>query len=303
MIFRQIFDMVDIGLVVLDPNLKVLHWNRWMELKSGISPDDIVGTSLFDHFPDLNNKAFLRSCKSVMAFGNFSFFSQKLHQYLFSFKAVTSLSSKFDQMQQSCTIGPLRDENKVIQNIYISVQDVTEVVTYEQKLLKINMKDDLTGIYNRRCLEMRLKEEVQRHKRYERTMGFIIFDIDFFKKVNDEYGHQCGDNVLKEVSSCVNTIVRDCDIFARYGGEEFCCILPETDLASSLQVAERIRKAVEELQTLFGDQEIKVTVSLGVSELNEEIDTLDKLLQIADQALYRAKKNGRNRTEAMSFGT
>ncbi len=125
--FDQIFNMVNIGIVVLDRDLRVIQWNKWMEAHSGISCDKIAGTSIFDNFPDLNSRIFQRNVKSVLAFGNFYYFTQKLHQYLFPFKPVLSIGSSCEFMQQSCVMGPLYDTNNNITNLYIMVQDVSVV--------------------------------------------------------------------------------------------------------------------------------------------------------------------------------
>jgi diguanylate cyclase len=295
MIFFQVFDMVDIGLVILDKDLRVHHWNRWMQLHSGIPMDKIVGALLFDTFPHLKRPRFLRSCKTVLTFGNFCFFSQKLHHYLFPFKPISSFDSEFKFMQQSCTMGPLRDEKGAIEFIFISVHDVTEAVNFEQKLLEMNMRDSLTGIKNRRCLEMHLKEEIERHKRYGHPLSLIIFDIDFFKHINDAYGHQCGDHILKAIADSIEKSIRSEDIFARYGGEEFCCLLPETSLDAAIVLAERFRKKISKKIYRYQGNQIKVTISLGVSTLGPSTSTTDLLLKKADEGLYKAKNTGRNR--------
>lgn len=295
---EQIFGTVNIGLVIMDKELNVTHWNRWMFLHSGIAAERIVGSSIFHHFPDLNSPKFTRNCKAVLAFGNFSFFSQKLHHFLFPFKPVGSFGAKFEHMQQSCTMGPLRGDDNSVTSIFVIVQDVTELAVYEQKLMEMNVRDGLTGIYNRRHFESRLKEECERHRRYNRKLSMIMFDIDFFKKVNDTYGHQCGDHVLKGVSSGIASIIRKTDCLARYGGEEFCCLLPETELEPAIMLAERFRAHVMEMTLLYQDAEVGVTISLGVSEF-EENDAPEMLLKRADNALYDAKRTGRNKVVAM----
>ncbi len=299
MIFAQIFDAINIGLVILDRDLKVYKWNRWMEMNSGIPAAEIIGSHIFDFFPNLKTRKFLRSCKSVFTFGNFCFFSQKLHRCLFPFKATGCFDTRFEYMQQSCAMGPLRDENNEVKYLFIYVQDVTEVATYEQKLVEMNMRDSLTGIYNRRFLESKLREEFKRHKRYSRPLSIIMFDIDFFKKVNDKYGHQCGDFILKSVSSMIASQIRNVDFLIRYGGEEFCCLLPETALEPAIGVAERFRKSVMEHDNNFDGKNIKVTISLGVAEIRPNINSPETLLKKVDEALYRAKRRGRNRVEAM----
>ncbi len=299
MILNQVFDEINIGLVILDRDMKVQKWNRWMELHSGFGADRIVGSSIFDYFPDLNNKKFHRSCKSVFSFGNCCFFSQKLHHYLFPFKSSGYIDSGFEYMQQSCSMGPLRDENNVIQYLFIHVQDVTEVALYEQKLVDMNLKDGLTGIYNRRFMEVKLREEFDRCRRYNRDFSIIMFDIDHFKNVNDEYGHQCGDFILKSISSRVLSIIRNVDYLFRYGGEEFCCLLPETQMNNAFIVAERFRTAIMAMENDYAGSIVKVTISLGVAGMDKDIDSSDNMVKMADDALYKAKREGRNRALIM----
>jgi len=298
-IFFQVFDMVDIGLVILDRDLRICHWNRWMQLHSGIYADKIVGSLVFDAFPNLQRPRFLTSCKSVTTFGNFCFFSQKLHHYLFPFKPISALDAEFKFMQQSCTMGPLRGENGKIDYIFISVHDVTEAVSFEKKLLEMNMKDALTGINNRRSLELHIRDEVDRHKRYDHPLGLIMFDIDFFKQVNDAYGHQCGDHILKAIATTIEKSIRMEDVLARYGGEEFCCLLPETTLDAAIVLAERFRINVAKKVYKYQGKTIKVTISLGVASMHGDRMTAESLLKKADQGLYEAKKTGRNRVVAM----
>lgn len=300
MILNQIFDAINIGIVILDRDLKVYKWNRWMEIHSGISADKIIGSPILEVFPDLNNKKFIRSYKSVFSFGNICFFSQKLHNYLFPFKSITYSGNEFEYMQQSCAMGPLRDENNEIRNLFIYVQDVTDVAVYERKLVEMNMKDGLTGIYNRRFLESKLKEEFERHRRYSGDFSLIMFDIDHFKKVNDIYGHQCGDFILKSISSRIASSIRNVDFLARYGGEEFCCLLPQTAMKFAVKLAERFRKVIMDQEYNFDGKIINITISLGVSELREGINSAHELLKKADEALYLAKHEGRNRIAVMS---
>lgn len=163
------------------------------------------------------------------------------------------------------------------------------------EILKHATLDALTGFYNRRQLEERIKQEVSSAKRQKRSLCAVMIDIDFFKKVNDTYGHAAGDLVLKTVSRVIKMHLRDYDIAGRYGGEEFVVLLPYTKIKEAEVVAERLRKAVEDtkvdLSKIIPDKgEIKVTISLGISQF----DGTD-LIQNADKALYRAKETGRNR--------
>ena len=299
MIFAQIFDMIDVGIVILDKDLKIYKWNRWMELHSRITSGEIIGHCIFDFFPNLNNPRFLKSYKSVLTFGNFCFFSQKLHHYLFAFKPVSSFSSKFKYMQQNSTMGPLRNENNSIQYIYITVQDVTEIAVYEQKLLEMNTMDSLTGAYNRRFLEARLKDEFERHRRYFKPFSLIMLDIDFFKKVNDTHGHQCGDFIIKSVSSQIASIIRKTDILARYGGEEFVVVLEglsgiHAEACSMAEhVARKIQKSINR-PYLFEDYEHYSSPSIGIAMFCDHSVNVEEIIQQADAAMYLSKKAGRN---------
>lgn len=295
MIFSQVSDILDIGIVILDRDLNVFKWNRWMERHSGIAADQIIGRPLFDFFPELDNPRFLRSCRCVVGLGNLYFFSQKLHHYLFPFNPVSTLDKRFPFMQQSCNMGPIRDENGEILYICITVRDVTDIAVYEQRLIEMNMKDGLTGIYNRRFLNTRLRKEIDRTRRYRNALSLVMFDLDHFKVVNDTYGHLFGDYILQALTALIGNLIRSTDVLVRYGGEEFCCILPDTDLNQAAVIAERCRRVVEE--NLFHSQKItvRITISVGIAQVIEAIDTPEKLIGQADQALYAAKKSGRNR--------
>ena len=202
-------------------------------------------------------------------------------------------------MQQSCSICPVRDEKNVITHVCITVQDVTEIASYEQKLIDMNLRDSLTGAYNRRFMTNRLDEEFERHRRYSRSLSLLMIDIDHFKTINDTYGHLCGDIILKSVANGISSILRKVDLLVRYGGEEFCGILPETNLDSAMILAERIRRTVEKQDHLFHGEVVKITVSIGVHEFSGDLESPDFLLKKADEALYAAKMAGRNQVIAL----
>lgn len=293
--YRQIFDTINLGLVVLDHEFTVTSWNRWMELHSGFLAENVVGHPVYDLYPALCDGSFNRIVKSVLTFGNYASYSQKLHKYLFPMKNPHGSSALFPQMQQNCTLGPLRDENKEITGVYISVQDVTDFVMYEYKLMQMAKTDGLTGIYNRRYLDSRLTEEIERSRRHGNPLSVMMLDIDHFKVINDTHGHLCGDYVLRKISERLQTIVRTSDILGRYGGEEFCCVLPESSFEQAVVLAERCCRQVSDSElSCTTDHQTRVTVSIGVTALYRD-DSLDSLIKRADDALYQAKRNGRNR--------
>jgi diguanylate cyclase (GGDEF)-like protein len=181
-------------------------------------------------------------------------------------------------------------------NAQQTVMDMRRVALLEQETIT----DPLIGIYNRRYLDRRLEEEFSRAIRYATTLSVLMLDIDYFKRVNDTYGHQAGDLVLHHLGKLIQTAVRVTDIVARYGGEELVIIAPHTSATKAVELAERVRKYVETHPlTVIGQlqQVIKVTISIGVAELVPEDADSMTLLNKADEALYRAKQNGRNRVE------
>jgi len=163
-----------------------------------------------------------------------------------------------------------------------------------QRLQDAAAIDPLTGCYNRRAFEVQLKGHAAGAGRHGKPLSVFMFDLDHFKSVNDTYGHLCGDEVLKEVSRLVRRNIRTEDIFARYGGEEFIAILPETDQAHAIELADRLRQKILALRMPFNKRTIRVTASFGVAQLGVGGD-IEKLVEDADSMLYKAKFNGRNR--------
>lgn len=173
--------------------------------------------------------------------------------------------------------------------------DVIKKINFMYKQTKhISLTDALTGLYNRRHFESSFEREFSRAKRYNSRLSFAIIDIDFFKKVNDTYGHSCGDYILKEAAYLISNNFRITDLYFRYGGEEFAVILPETSKENAFIPMERLRKAFEEAIFKFNGEKISVTISVGVSELSEDISNPCELFDAADKLLYKAKENGRN---------
>jgi len=171
----------------------------------------------------------------------------------------------------------------------IVFSDITQQENYKHSLEKLTITDSLTGIGNRRYFEQKLEEEIARVKRYGNSLSLIMFDIDHFKKVNDTYGHEMGDNVLIEYTALIASHLRAQDVFCRVGGEEFIVILPNTDVASAYALAEKLRNAVE----CFA-YKIAITMSFGVVEYTEN-ETSNEVYIRVDRALYEAKNSGRNR--------
>ncbi|HEX7190817.1 MAG TPA: diguanylate cyclase [Thermoanaerobaculia bacterium] len=174
-----------------------------------------------------------------------------------------------------------------------------ELIDANKRLELLSITDGLTRLYNHRYFQDELARAFEESVRYDRPLSLAIIDIDFFKKVNDTYGHAVGDEVLKAVSNVFRESVRATDLVARYGGEEFAVMMPETELADGMTFAEKIRSIVESTTAQTQAGPLQVTVSIGVSAApRTKVRTAKELVIHADKALYRAKKNGRNRVEA-----
>ncbi|HEX7644267.1 MAG TPA: sensor domain-containing diguanylate cyclase [Burkholderiaceae bacterium] len=172
-----------------------------------------------------------------------------------------------------------------------------------ERLKHLGLMDPLTGVNNRRYVETRLIEEVGRSRRHTGSLSCLYLDIDHFKKINDGFGHQCGDEVLREAAQRIKAELRLSDTLGRHGGEEFIALLPDTPPVQAQNVAERIRAGIGDKPFVFAGEERRVTISIGVANLGAHLSGLpvaaagQRLIADADHALYRAKANGRNRVE------
>jgi len=169
-----------------------------------------------------------------------------------------------------------------------------------EEIKMLSVTDILTKSYNRTYLSLQLPKEIKRIKRYNHALSLVFCDIDYFKKINDKYGHHAGDRVLKEFVDCIMGIIRkDIDWIARYGGEEFLIVLPETELLGAYIVAEKVRKTVSQMMVNVDKHNINITASFGVTRysktnISDENILAEGLIQEADKFLYQAKQDGRN---------
>jgi two-component system, cell cycle response regulator len=166
---------------------------------------------------------------------------------------------------------------------------------YHEEIYRLTTIDGLTQVYNKRYFLETLEREIGRAQRYRRDLSLIMFDIDHFKQVNDTYGHLAGDYVLKQLAVVIKSRIRREDILARYGGEEFAIVLPEIDNHNSMQFGEKIRRLTERAVFRFEDTDIPVTVSVGVASLKAELQDPLEFIKMADDNLYQAKSEGRNK--------
>jgi diguanylate cyclase (GGDEF)-like protein len=302
-----IVDRINVGVLVVDREMRVVLWNRFLEIHSGKCASELVGRNLFDSFPELPRRWLERKIRGVIVLKSPGFTSWQQRPYLFRFAHHRPITGGIDHMHHDCSFLPMMDEAGEVQSVCITIMDATDTSILHARLNEAlgviaeqSVRDSLTNIYNRRKLEQELHRECQRACRYKTPLSFAMFDIDHFKRVNDTYGHVAGDAVIRHVAAAASGCLRETDCIGRYGGEEFGVIFPHTGGQAVLVAAERIRTAVASRQVLFDERPIAATISIGVTEASGDAISAEALIRQADTALYAAKSAGRNRVNAFS---
>lgn len=298
----DIIQSIDVGVVVLDRNYRIHVWNSFMENHSGKPARQVNGQSLLDLFPEIDSTWFTHKIETASMLGTRVFTVWEQRPYLVRFSNYQPITGLADHMYQNVTILPLRTVNGSADHVCLIIYDVTNVAINKMQLEAANtqlqelaLHDGLTGLLNRRHWETCLEHEFARHNRYSNPASLVLFDIDHFKQLNDTYGHQAGDEVIRQVAEVTRRMVRDTDYAGRYGGEEFVVLLPDTHLEGAVLFAERLRQAIAEQRIVHGQQELSCSVSIGVACIHADMNSHRMLIEEADQALYQAKAAGRNR--------
>jgi diguanylate cyclase (GGDEF)-like protein len=293
---------IDVGLVVLDRDYNIQVWNSFMENHSGKTPGSVINNNIFKMFNDVPEAWFRRKLETVFLLKNRAFTIWEQRPYLFRFKNYRPITNTAEFMYQNSTLIPLLSADGEVNHVGIIIYDVTSIAINSQRLQQANRQlehlsrtDRLTRLFNRGYWEECLKREFNRIQRTGVASSLIIFDIDHFKKVNDTYGHQAGDDVIRVTAQNLMDTQRSTDISGRYGGEEFVIILINTREDGARFFAERLRKKIEALTVECDENRINYTVSLGIAEYSSDLEDYNEWLAHADRALYEAKNSGRNR--------
>jgi len=302
-----LIETLDVGLVVIDRRYDIQMWNAFMENHSGLEVDNVLGKNLFSLFPSIPEAWFKTKIDTVFLLKNRAFTTWEQRSKVFEFKNYRPVTSMADFMYQNITLIPLgTTEDGGVQQVGIMVYDVTDMAmtksaleSSNQELEMISRKDALTQLFNRGYWEECVENEFRRYRRTNQPTSLLMFDIDHFKKVNDNYGHTMGDEVIRTVAAITRRSIRDTDVAGRYGGEEFGVILVATPSINMPRLgadipAERLRRAVELQEMSHGGKTINVTISVGAAELTEDIETYQDWIDRADKALYHSKNQGRN---------
>lgn len=324
-------DRMEVGILAVDREMRLVLWNHFMAMHSGRSSEEVIGRNIFECFPELPVKWLEKKIRSVFVLKNYSFTSWEQRPYLFHFYHNRPVTGGVEAMQQSCTFLPVKNAQDEVEQVCITLFDYTDTAIYQRRLTdaidqlsqekqeqlrliaklqeaqaalqQLASSDGLTGLANRRIFDKTMTTEWSRSVRHHQPLSMLMIDVDFFKRYNDHYGHQKGDACLQFVATAMSgePQLRTMDLVARYGGEEFAVILPSTDLEGAAVVGERIREAIESLDLphTYSEAAKYVTVSIGAATMVPSPSTSPtQLIAAADAALYRAKREGRNRVVA-----
>ena len=304
--FHWLMNMIqtmDVGLVVLDVEYRIQVWNGFMANHSGKAPHDVIGKNLFATFDTIPETWFRHKAESVFLLKNRAFTTWEQRPYLFRFRNYRPITGTAETMYQNITLIPLVSADGKVNHIGIIIYDVTDMAVGKMQLEQANDElealsrtDRLTGLNNRGYWEECLIAEFKRVHRTRAPCTLVLFDIDHFKKVNDTYGHQAGDEAIRITAKLLTECKRATDIAGRYGGEEFAVILIDTVPEGAMVFAERLRKRVEGCTVTHERQDIRFTISLGLAQCSEHIRDHQHWIECSDQALYKAKQSGRNRS-------
>jgi diguanylate cyclase (GGDEF)-like protein/PAS domain S-box-containing protein len=288
--YKKLLDNIGAGVYFVDLDRTITYWSKGAEQITGFTSEEVSGSSCSENIlvhVDEKGKCLCTGTCPLLQTTRDGVDSQ-LNVYL----------HHKDGRRLSVTINasPIRDANGIIigaVEIFRTTSAPASDSDYMEELRRAALIDSLTEIGNRRFLEMKLKTSYEELQRYDIGFGVIMADIDFFKRVNDKYGHQVGDRVLKMVAGSLSANVRSCDLVGRWGGEEFMIVVTHVNASALGVLAEKLRMLVEHSSMNAADEEIRVTISLGAA-LALQGEATESVIQRVDSLLYQAKESGRN---------
>ena len=284
--FNRILDNLFTYVALLDTNGVVQEVNRAPLDRAGYRREDVIGQYFYDApwwtYDDQVRNQLIDAIRDAN------------HGIASRYDVVVKMGKDFVPLD--FLIGPVYDDSGKIVGLLPTAVDITARKNLEVELQRQAHLDHLTGLPNRRSFMDKSEVELSRAQRYDNTLSILMLDIDHFKQINDTYGHQAGDIVLKSLAMTFQEVLRNVDIIGRLGGEEFAAVLAETGIEKATEVAERLREVIAsgEVELSEGNT-INYTVSIGITTLIDRNSNIDVLLHEADKALYRAKQSGRNR--------
>lgn len=279
------------GAYVVDKDRKILYWNKRAEAITGYSKEQVIGKHCYDNLLRHVNDEGCQLCHSGCPL----------------LDTIETKKTNFNKVYLHHAQGhriPIfvrtfiyeeNESNPYAIEFFTDTPDEKSMQEEYHQLKKDIIRDPLTQVYNRAFLDYQLDLCINEYMTFKTEFGILFVDIDYFKKVNDTYGHTAGDNVLKTVSKTLTANFRRTDYIGRYGGEEFLIILRDINKKDLVEIAEKIRTLVENTTVVYENQKISVTISIGGLMYNPSLSK-DELIENADQNMYKAKENGRNQT-------
>jgi len=287
--FTDLFEHIPVACFTVDVEGIIREWNLAAQQLYGYRKEEVL-------FRPFYEKVFQGAAASKL---------HEMLQHVMQGSVITGVEAEDYDSERNLhyvvrNAFPIYNPQREVVGAIIAVSDITYRIEYEQQLRALNQKlqnladtDGLTGVYNHRAFQEYLEKQFQNALQRGLPLSLILLDVDHFKQYNDTFGHQAGDEVLRSVAQILREQVRDRDFVARYGGEEFAIVLPDTDCERAVAVAERLRQAIEQAAW----RRRPVTASIGVASLRPDMESRKELIEAADQALYQAKRSGRNRVE------
>lgn len=304
-IFLQVIDALGIGVMVFDEHKRLVVWNQWLAKHSGLAADQVCGKTFEQLFANLCGSRVDNAISNALSQGFPAFLSQSLNRSPFDLYARSSHSLSTSLIQQSINVVPLKSDSGQ-RYAMLQVSDVTATVQRETALRRqaeeqtqSSHQDALTGIANRRRFNEKLEQEFSHCQQEISPLSLLMLDIDYFRRYNDKFGRQQGDQCLSQIARKIKLSLRKpADLVARYGGEEFAVILPDTDSNNARKYAERLMVMIAELALPHPTSDVseQVTLSIGIATQDHHLaGDPTSLIMAADLALYRAKQQGRAR--------
>jgi diguanylate cyclase (GGDEF)-like protein/PAS domain S-box-containing protein len=306
-----VMDKISSAVITSDVNLQITHWNKGAEALYGWKEEEVIGR-LVDDVCGTEFAEGQQMAANMLLLANKVWQGELKQQHrngqaIWVYASVTLLEDENGVFIGGVTINHDVTERKQAEDELRSTKENIEQINltlrqaFEREQLA-SRTDSLTGAFNRRYFFELLGYEFAASKRYKHPLSLVMFDVDLLKKINDTYGHQTGDEVLKKAAQVVRSELRESDVLARYGGDEFVILLSNSGEQEGFMVLERIYREMQSAYVMVEDKMIAVTISAGIASLQPDMEKADQLVLQADRALYSAKNSGRNRMVMFSEG-
>lgn len=302
----NLMDELDIGIVIIDNDMNIVHWNQWMIKKTNAKKEDAIGKTIFLYAPKLNENPYRKIINEVFNTGSSRFLSGAIHKYFFQ----NNLENQNNIIMENLQISKLKEENllliqvtdvssqyKKVQKMKNFIQNLEiekiEIKRSEEKNKQMALHDSLTGLPNRKYTMEKLENWIEAARNYSKKLAICFIDVDYLKNINDKYGHQFGDDVLKEFASRLKSSVRSTDFVGRISGDEFVIIIPEIN--NKIEIEKIVKNILKSCEKPFFIREtsLDISCSIGVAIYPLDGSSSKMLLEEADRRLYEVKNSGR----------